>query len=95
MKDSSFVNKINENTARFRKQMTEAGFTISGEDHAICPVMIGDAGLASQMADDMLGNFIEFSETLLSSFEFAEKQRFYWETEPLLRNWDFNEKLRF
>ena len=36
--------------------MTEAGFTISGEDHAICPVMIGDASLASQMADDMLGS---------------------------------------
>ena len=56
MKDSSYVNKINENTERFRTQMTEAGFTISGEDHAICPVMIGDASLASQMADDMLGN---------------------------------------
>ena len=35
--------------------MTSAGFTISGEDHPICPVMIGDAALATQMADDMLG----------------------------------------
>ncbi len=29
--------------SRFRKAMTEAGFTISGEDHAISPVMLGDA----------------------------------------------------
>ena len=34
--------------------MTAAGFTISGEDHPIAPVMIGDAKLASDMADDML-----------------------------------------
>ena len=55
MKDSSLVSKINENTKRFRDGMTSAGFTISGEDHPICPVMIGDAALATQMADDMLG----------------------------------------
>ncbi|XP_042158228.1 2-amino-3-ketobutyrate coenzyme A ligase, mitochondrial-like [Oncorhynchus tshawytscha] len=34
--------------------MTEAEFTISGSDHPICPVMLGDARLASLMADDML-----------------------------------------
>ena len=34
--------------------MTEAGFTISGSAHPICPVMLGDARLASLMADDML-----------------------------------------
>lgn len=34
--------------------MTDAGFTISGSDHPICPVMLGDARLASLMADDML-----------------------------------------
>ena len=55
MQDSSFVSKINENTKLFREGMTKAGFTISGEDHPICPVMIGDAALATQMADDMLG----------------------------------------
>ena len=55
MKDSSLVSQINENTKRFRDGMTKAGFTISGEDHPICPVMIGDAALATQMADDMLG----------------------------------------
>uniref|UniRef100_A0A673WE41 Glycine C-acetyltransferase n=1 Tax=Salmo trutta TaxID=8032 RepID=A0A673WE41_SALTR len=40
--------------AQFRNKMTEAGFTISGSDHPICPVMLGDARLASLMADDML-----------------------------------------
>ncbi len=34
--------------------MTQAGFTIAGTAHPICPVMLGDARLASVMADDML-----------------------------------------
>ena len=37
--------------------MTSAGFTISGDDHPISPVMLGDAQLASDMADDMLSKF--------------------------------------
>ncbi|XP_051573196.1 2-amino-3-ketobutyrate coenzyme A ligase, mitochondrial-like isoform X2 [Myxocyprinus asiaticus] len=41
-------------TMRFRNNMTQAGFTISGTAHPICPVMLGDARLASFMADDML-----------------------------------------
>ncbi|XP_016319227.1 2-amino-3-ketobutyrate coenzyme A ligase, mitochondrial-like [Sinocyclocheilus anshuiensis] len=41
-------------TMRFRNNMTQAGFTISGTAHPICPVMLGDARLASLMADDML-----------------------------------------
>lgn len=39
---------------RFRDKMTQAGFTIAGSAHPICPVMLGDARLASLMADDML-----------------------------------------
>lgn len=39
---------------RFRNKMTQAGFTIAGAAHPICPVMLGDARLASLMADDML-----------------------------------------
>ncbi|KTF90278.1 hypothetical protein cypCar_00028637 [Cyprinus carpio] len=39
---------------RFRNNMTQAGFTISGTAHPICPVMLGDARLGSLMADDML-----------------------------------------
>ena len=42
------------NTAHFRQRMSAAGFTLSGNDHAIIPVMLGDAQLASDMADKML-----------------------------------------
>lgn len=41
-------------TMRFRNKMTQAGFTIAGSAHPICPVMLGDARLASLMSDDML-----------------------------------------
>lgn len=34
--------------------MTAAGFKIGGDDHAISPVMLGDAKLASDFADLML-----------------------------------------
>ncbi|MRJ42803.1 MULTISPECIES: glycine C-acetyltransferase [Idiomarinaceae] len=46
--------KLWDNANYFREQMTAAGFTLSGADHAIIPVMIGDARLASEMADRML-----------------------------------------
>ena len=55
LEDSSLVKKITANTKRFRSQMVSAGFTISGEDHPISPVMLGDAKLAADFADDMLG----------------------------------------
>ncbi|XP_043296470.1 2-amino-3-ketobutyrate coenzyme A ligase, mitochondrial isoform X2 [Cervus canadensis] len=45
---------INHWTPRFRSQMEAAGFTISGANHPICPVMLGDARLALNIADDML-----------------------------------------
>ena len=35
--DTSFVQRIADNTTRFRTKMTEAGFTIAGENHAISP----------------------------------------------------------
>ena len=34
--------------------MTAAGFTLAGADHPIIPVMLGDAGLATDMADRLL-----------------------------------------
>ncbi|WP_224797740.1 glycine C-acetyltransferase [Idiomarina abyssalis] len=43
-----------ENANYFREQMTKAGFTLSGADHAIIPVMVGDAKLASEMSDRLL-----------------------------------------
>uniref|UniRef100_A0A4W5NPS7 2-amino-3-ketobutyrate coenzyme A ligase, mitochondrial n=1 Tax=Hucho hucho TaxID=62062 RepID=A0A4W5NPS7_9TELE len=51
---NEIAQSVGDKTMRFRNKMTEAGFTISGSDHPICPVMLGDARLASLMADDML-----------------------------------------
>ncbi|KAI9995312.1 hypothetical protein PInf_012364 [Phytophthora infestans] len=52
---SEFVDKIRANTHHFRDRMTAAGFTLKGSrDHPISPVMLGDARLASELADDML-----------------------------------------
>jgi glycine C-acetyltransferase len=50
--------KLMGNAAHFRRRMAEAGFNLAGADHAIVPVMLGDARLASAMADDMLAEGI-------------------------------------
>lgn len=55
LESSQYSEKVQRNTKRFRDQMTAAGFTIGGMDHPICPVMLGDARLASTFADQMLG----------------------------------------
>ncbi|THD40077.1 glycine C-acetyltransferase [Pantoea sp. R102] len=39
-----------ENVRFFREKMTAAGFTLAGADHAIIPVMLGDAKVAQQFA---------------------------------------------
>lgn len=49
---------LKENTAYFRNNMEAAGFTCAGADHAIVPVMLGDAKIASAMADRLLGEGI-------------------------------------
>ena len=46
--------RLNANTALFRKEMTDAGFEILPGDHAIAPVMIGDAAEAGRMAELLL-----------------------------------------
>merc|ERR1712062_446323 len=58
MEDSSYAKRIQANTERFRSKMTKAGFTISGENHPISPVMLGDAKLASDISDDLLAQGI-------------------------------------
>lgn len=45
---------VKRNSEHFRARMSAAGFTLAGNDHAIIPVMLGDAKLASEMADRML-----------------------------------------
>lgn len=47
--------RLERNTALFRKLMGEAGFKLSGApNHPIAPVMLGDAALANQMAEKLL-----------------------------------------
>lgn len=43
-----------QNANYFREQMQAAGFTLAGKDHAIIPVMLGDAKVAAEMAQRML-----------------------------------------
>lgn len=51
--------QLEANTARFRQGMKKAGFNVLGNDaHPICPVMLGDARLASKMAEEMLAHNI-------------------------------------
>jgi glycine C-acetyltransferase len=46
--------KLEENTRYFRQQMTTAGFAIVPGRHPIVPIMLGDAALATRMADRLL-----------------------------------------
>ncbi len=46
--------KLESNTKFFRDGMAKLGFSILPGTHPICPVMLGDAALASKFADAML-----------------------------------------
>ncbi|MYV99919.1 glycine C-acetyltransferase [Streptomyces sp. SID3343] len=46
--------RLAANTALFRSRMTEEGFDILPGDHAIAPVMIGDATVAGRLAELLL-----------------------------------------
>ena len=50
--------RLQENSAYFRSEMTRLGFTLAGEGHPIIPVMLGDAKLASTFAQAMLAEGI-------------------------------------
>ncbi|GLP95983.1 glycine C-acetyltransferase [Paraferrimonas sedimenticola] len=50
--------RLRDNSERFRREMEAAGFTCAGADHAIVPVMIGEAKLASDFADRLLAEGI-------------------------------------
>ncbi|MGQ8364185.1 glycine C-acetyltransferase [Glaciecola sp. 1036] len=55
MQDGSELrNKVHQNAKHFRTRMEQAGFTLAGKDHPIIPVMLGDAKIASEMADKLL-----------------------------------------
>ncbi|KKD61484.1 2-amino-3-ketobutyrate CoA ligase [Grimontia sp. AD028] len=46
--------KLWDNANHFRTRMSEAGFTLAGADHAIIPVMLGDAKVAGEFAERMM-----------------------------------------
>ncbi len=53
-RDPNIVGSLWENTRFFRRRMSELGFQIIPGEHPIVPVMLGDARLATQMADALL-----------------------------------------
>jgi glycine C-acetyltransferase len=50
--------KLRENTAYFRSEMGKLGFDLLPGEHPIVPVMLGDAKLATEMADKLLNEGI-------------------------------------
>ena len=46
--------RLEKSTKRFRDGMTKAGFQIRPGIHPICPIMLGDARVAVEMADRLL-----------------------------------------
>jgi glycine C-acetyltransferase len=53
-RDSGLREQLHENAAYFRGALTERGFDLKPGEHPIIPVMLGDAKLASNMADALL-----------------------------------------
>ena len=54
MATTALRDQLADNTAYFRTQMAAAGFAIRPGEHPIVPIMLGDASLASRMADALL-----------------------------------------
>lgn len=51
---TALADKVKASTAYFRKAMEQTGFTISGKDHPITPVMLGEATLAQNFSRQLL-----------------------------------------
>ncbi|MGI9205589.1 MAG: glycine C-acetyltransferase [Woeseiaceae bacterium] len=54
--DSTLRTRLHDNAAHFRQGMTALGFELKPGEHPIIPVMLGDARLASDMADRLMGH---------------------------------------
>lgn len=54
--DTQLRTRLQENALHFRAQMAAAGFTLVPGEHPIIPVMLGDAKLASEFAQRLLGH---------------------------------------
>ncbi len=50
---SELRDRLWANARQFREQMSAAGFTLAGADHAIIPVMLGDAVVAQKFAREL------------------------------------------
>ena len=50
--------KLESNTQYFRQAMLDAGFAIPAGEHPIVPIMLGEAKIAAEMADKLLGKGI-------------------------------------
>jgi glycine C-acetyltransferase len=48
------LDRLTRNTELFRNEMTAAGFDIPSGNHPIVPIMLGDANLATKLADRLL-----------------------------------------
>ena len=46
--------QLKQNSSFFRSELTKLGFDLVQGEHAIIPVMVGDAGLANRFADELL-----------------------------------------
>ena len=57
-KTTKLRDKVENNTAYFRSEMTKAGFEIKAGVHPIVPIMLGDAKLSQDIARDMLAEGI-------------------------------------
>jgi glycine C-acetyltransferase len=55
---TELADKVKANTSYFRKAMEQTGFTISGKDHPITPVMLGEATLAQKFSRQLLDHGI-------------------------------------
>ena len=53
LRDNLWINAVH-----FRTRMTDAGFTMAGADHAIIPIMLGDAKVAAEFAERALAKGI-------------------------------------
>lgn len=53
MADDGQRRRLWDNVNYFRTAMQTAGFTLAGSDHAIIPVMLGDASLAQEFASQL------------------------------------------
>jgi glycine C-acetyltransferase len=53
-RDNSLAERLHENARYFRGRMEERGFDLVPGEHPIIPVMLGDAKLATEMADRLL-----------------------------------------